>query len=338
MKKNNKILYIGNNLSKKTNYNSTMLTLSILLSQEGYIVKKSSDKNNKILRLLDMCITLLKSRKKTDYVLIDTFSTLNFYYAFIISQLCRILKKKYISILHGGNLPMRLKKNKFLCGLIFNNSYVNVAPSMYLKTHFDDKEYKTVYIPNTIEVKNYQFKERKEIAPKILWVRAFYSIYNPKLAIETLKVLKNEYPEAALCMVGPEKDNSYIQCKELVEKYSLESFVTFTGVLKKEEWHKLSKDYDIFINTTNIDNTPVSVIEAMALGLPVVSTNVGGIPFLIEHEVSGILVDKNNPVEMSNAISNLLKKNNLLIAKKARYKAESFDWEQVKQIWNSILQ
>ena len=55
--------------------------------------------------------------------------------------------------------------------------------------------------------------------------------------------------------------------------------ITITGILRKAEWIELSKDYDVFINTTNVDNMPVSVIEAMALGMPIVSTNVGGIPF-----------------------------------------------------------
>ncbi len=80
--KKNKILYIGNNLTQKTKYNSTMTVLSSLLSKEGYVVTLSSDKINKISRLLDMFCTTLKNRNKVDYVLIDTYSTINFYYAF----------------------------------------------------------------------------------------------------------------------------------------------------------------------------------------------------------------------------------------------------------------
>ena len=67
--------------------------------------------------------------------------------------------------------------------------------------------------------------------------------------------------------------------------------MNFTGKLSKQEWRDLSKDYNVFINTTNFDNTPVSVIEAMALGIPVVSTNVGGLPFLITDKVDGVLVE-----------------------------------------------
>ena len=86
---NKNILYIGNNLVRKTNYSTSMDILSNLLVSEGFIIYKSSSKSNKILRLLDMCIAILWNFRKVNYVLIDTFSTSNFYYALFTSQLCR---------------------------------------------------------------------------------------------------------------------------------------------------------------------------------------------------------------------------------------------------------
>jgi glycosyltransferase involved in cell wall biosynthesis len=335
--KQNKILYIGNNLTGKTKYNSTIVVLSSLLRSEGFSVTISSDKINKLLRLLDMCFTLIKHRNKTDYILIDTFSTINFYYALIISQLARVFSLKYVPILHGGNLPERLEKNKLLSNLIFKNSYKNVAPSNYLKSSFERKGYETMFIPNILEIQNYKFKERKHLEPKLFWVRAFKEIYNPTLAIKVLAMLKKRYPKAKLCMVGPFVDNSYNECLSLISELKIENSVEFTDVLLKEDWHKKSEDYDIFINTTNFDNTPVSVMEAMALGLPVVSTNVGGMPFLITDKKDGILVDNNNPLQMKNAITDILNANNTKLAQNARNKVESFDWSIVRNKWLTIL-
>jgi len=79
-------------------------------------------------------------------------------------------------------------------------------------------------------------------------------------------------------MVGPDKDSSLGEAKDLAKQLGVAESVTFTGVLPKAQWHQLSEKFDIFINTTNIDNMPVSIIEAMALGLPIVSTNAGGLP------------------------------------------------------------
>jgi len=335
---NKTILYIGNDLKKSTRYTTTMDTLSYLLCDTGYIICKSSSKQNKVLRLLHMCIAVVHLRNKLDYVFIDTYSTFNFYYALFTSQLCRFFKLKYLPILHGGNLPYRLKKYPKFSSLVFKNSYMNIAPSGYLKYEFEQMGFKTQLIPNIIPIADYTYKERKKIAPKLLYVRAFAEIYNPTLAIEVLKELKNTYPKAILCMIGPDKDGTLEDVKQLINKYHLNESVEITGVLAQKEWHKKSKAFDIFINTTNIDNTPVSVIEAMALGLPVVSTNVGGLPYLIQHNKDGVLVEKNNPSEMTTEICKILEENKYSLAINARKKVENFDWNIVQSKWMKILQ
>lgn len=336
--KKNKILYIGNNLVKKTNYATSMDILSSLLKLEGFTIYKSSSNSKKLLRLLQMCFAIIRYKNKVDYVLIDTYSTSNFYYALLTSQLCRLFRLKYLPILHGGNLPYRLKQNPKLSSLIFNNSFQNIAPSGYLKYEFEIKEYTTLLIPNVIPIANYTFKERKKITPKLLYVRAFASIYNPTMAIEVLKELKKKYPEATLCMIGPDKDGTLKDVKHLINTYGLQDSVEITGVLSKKKWHEKSKDFDIFINTTNVDNTPISVIEAMALGLPVVSTNVGGLHYLISNNIDGVLVDKEQPILMANQIAEIIEKNKSSFAKKARSKVENFDWSVVRNQWLKLLQ
>ncbi len=332
-----KILYVGNNLSKKSKYATSMEVLSRLLISEDFVVFKSSDKKNKVFRLLAMCLAVIKNRKKVNYIIIDTFSTSNFYFALVTSQIARLFKLKYIPILHGGNLPYRLDTSKWFSDLIFKNSYKNIAPSNYLKTEFEQRGYATEFIPNILEIENYKYKERNPLQPKLLWVRAFKHLYNPTLAVEVLQIVKKQFSEAKLCMVGPKTDSSFEDTEELVKKYNLQDFVEFTGVLPKEEWHQKSISYDIFINTTNFDNTPVSVMEAMALGLPIVSTNVGGMPYLIDNETDGVLVDEEKPEQMANAIIKLIEENNQTLAKNARSKAESFGWNVVRKKWLTIL-
>ncbi|MBY0487035.1 MAG: glycosyltransferase family 4 protein [Flavobacteriaceae bacterium] len=333
-----KILYIGNNLSKH-GYNKTYIEiLGPLLEQEGFSVCYSSNKKNQLHRMLDMIFTTLLNVKKVDCVIIDTYSTFGFYYTLITSQICRLFNKKYIALLHGGNLPNRLKSHPFLSDLIFKNAYFLVAPSGYLLNAFKDHYSRNLlYIPNAIELDKYTFQERNFDAPKLLWVRSFSSIYNPKMAIDVLSGIKKSYPNAALCMVGPDKENLIEACKLHAEKLHLN--VKFTGKLSKEEWIELSKQYTVFINTTHFDNTPISVIEAMALGLAIVSTNVGGIPFLLTDKEHGLLVDDNDTTAMINAVDEIFK--NAVVAKercvKSRKIVEYFDWNAVKQKWIEIL-
>lgn len=334
-----KIVYIGNNLSEKSNYHSAMAALTKLLQKEGHSVICSSDKTNKIFRLLAMCFTLIRHRKTTDVVLIDTFSTSNFYYALITSQLARILSLKYIPVLHGGNLPNRLKNSEVLATLIFKYAFQNVSPSRYLASEFKKYNFESVYIPNTIPIAEISFKLRTVLEPKLLWVRAFDKIYNPSMAIKVLAILKTTHKSASLCLVGPDKDGSLNNVKYLAKQLGVDGSVTFTGVLPKEQWHQMSVNYDIFINTTNIDNMPVSVVEAMALGLPIVSTDAGGLPNLMENGVDGLLIPVNDENKMAEAIITLL--NNpekaVELAKNAREKVEKFDENLVKIQWNKLL-
>ena len=158
------------------------------------------------------------------------------------------------------------------------------------------------------------------------------------MAISVLKSLLDKGYKAELCMVGPDSDGSLMDVKQYAQ--SLNVNVSFTGKLAKHDWLKLADGYNFFINTTNFDNMPLSVIEAMAIGIPIVSTNVGGIPFLINNTVDGICVKPDNTEEMTKSIIKLFinKEFAETLTKNARKKVENYDWQIIKQDWIKILQ
>lgn len=332
------LLYIGNKLSDHGYTSTSIETLGMFLESAGFQVYYASSKKNKIVRMFEMIFKTFKYARKVDYVLIDTYSTKNFWYAFFVSQLCRLLRLKYIPKLHGGNLPNRINNSKFFSDFIFKNAYVNVAPSNYLYEAFYNNGYTNlIYIPNTIEVNIYTQSIKEYDAPRLLWVRSFADIYNPIMAIKVFVKIKQLFPNAKICMVGPIKDTSYSKTLRFVKNNNVE--VLFTGKLSKEEWIELSKEYNMFINTTHFDNTPISVIEAMALGLPVISTNVGGIPFLLEHDFSALLINDNDVEDMTNQIIRLMKEPKLAqkIAENGKEIIKVFDWDIVKNQWIELF-
>ena len=148
-------------------------------------------------------------------------------------------------------------------------------------------------------------------APKLLWVRSFHKIYNPMMAIHVLKKVLEKYENAYLCMVGPKKDETMSDCKELVNELGITDKVNFTGKLEKNQWVELSKKFNIFINTTNYDNLPVSVLEVMALGIPIVSTNAGGLKYLLNHYFDSLLVNKNDIEGMSSNVIKIFENSDL---------------------------
>ena len=309
-----------------------------MLRKEGYKVKTASTRSNKALRLIEMLGLIVRYHKTTDIVLIDTYGAMNFYYAYLVAKTCQAYHVKYIPILHGGNLPERLSATKKYSKSLFGKAKINIAPSKFLYDIFKAEGFhNTKIIPNAIQMENYPFKKREDFQPKLLWVRRFQKRYNPVMALEVLLLLKKDYPNAKLCMVGPDKDGTMKTCKKFASKNQLD--IEFTGKLKKKAWAKLSKNYDFFINTTNIDNTPISVIEAMSLGLAVVSTNVGGMPVLIKNNDDGLLVPVNNAQDMAAEIDRLIKNPEKAqsLTENARKKVENFAWEKVKTDWNRVL-
>jgi glycosyltransferase involved in cell wall biosynthesis len=332
------ILYLGNKLQSKRSNPTTIELLSNALSQEGFNLLTYSSKKNKLARLIQMCYAIVRHRKKADIALIDTYSTTAFWFAYISCKILNYFKIPYIPILHGGNLPTRFKNSKKAVVWLLNHSKINVSPSDYLYGFFKTKDIKNlVKIPNFISIENYKFKCRSKPGPHLLWVRAFDNIYNPLLALKTLELILEKYPNVKLSMVGPEKDNSFNECKTYAEEKNLP--VTFTGKLTKKEWIAYADNFDFFLNTTNIDNMPVSVIEAMAMGMLVVSTNVGGIPYILKNKKNGLLVKPDDEFEMAKAIDNLLLNQELSVSlsKNARLKAEEFSWEEVKLKWFDVL-
>lgn len=302
-------------------------------------VKAYSDKKNKVLRILEMLWAVLRNSKNAKVVLVDAFSTTAFYYTVAIAALCQLLKIPYAPILHGGNFPERLKQSRKLSRFVFYNAVINISPSGYLEHHFNKAGFQTKRIPNFLPIANYTFQLRKNISPRILWVRAFHEIYNPGLAVRVLSQLVQIFPEATLCMVGPDKDGSLELVKKLARESGVLDKIRFTGKLPKDQWISLSRDFDVFINTTNFDNMPISVLEAMALGLPVVSTSVGGLPFLIEDKKTGLLVPPNDEMAFTDAINSLLQNPDMCesLSAAARQQTEKLDWSFVREQWEAFF-
>lgn len=333
-----KLLYIGNKPSGHKSNPTAHNSLVKGLRADGFIIYSASRLNNKVLRLGHMISSFFGKFRNYNLILIDVYSTQNFWYAVVISRLAKIFSKKYIPILHGGDLKSRFSRSPEATKTLFQHAAAIVSPSKYLKEEVERLGFKNVhFLPNPVFIKNYPFKKREDLQPKLLWVRAFDEIYNPLLALRSLKLLLKEYPSAELIMVGPDKDGSLSNCRKFVKKHKLP--VKFPGKLKKSVWISLAEEYDIFLNTTTIDNSPISVIEAMALGLPVVSTNVGGMPYLIQSGSTGILVPPNDPEEMANAVGELLRnpEHAASMGLASRRMAEGFDWEAIKHEWNEIL-
>ncbi|HYM33961.1 MAG TPA: glycosyltransferase family 4 protein, partial [Steroidobacteraceae bacterium] len=111
--------------------------------------------------------------------------------------------------------------------------------------------------------------------------------------------------------------------------------VTFTGRLEIAEMAQLYASADLVLNPSRVDNTPNSILEALACGVPVVSTDVGGVPFLVEHHRNAWLVPPDDPQRMAAGLDRVLRDAPLRaqLRSAGRELARACSWPEVKQQW-----
>ncbi|MBN1559799.1 glycosyltransferase family 4 protein [candidate division KSB1 bacterium] len=334
------ILIIGNFLSATRGVRSICEDLSEQLALHGWSVVKTSCKSARIPRLSDMLYTVWAKRREYVIAHVDVFSGKAFYLSQIVCFFLRLLRKPFVLSLHGGGLPQFARRHPARVKRLFAAATAITAPSSYLtekmKPFCDDIR----LIPNPINLDLYEYKVRRKSSPCLVWLRSFHTIYNPLLAPKVIALLAKRFPDIHLTMIGPDKgDGSKKRTRELSVQLGVHHHLTIAERIAKLDISKNLNAADIFINTTSIDNTPVTVLEAMACGLCIVSTNVGGIPYLLHHQEDSLLVPPDDPQAMADAIERLLRDDQLAekLSRNARQQVEKFAWPRVMCQWESLL-
>lgn len=333
--------FIGSMSGEDSDVNLTMgQIIAGKFHQAGYPIVLASSKHNRSVRLLDMLVTILSRYKDIHVLIIQVYSGLSFVYVDICSWFGKLLGLPTIFHVHGGDIPSLIEKKPGWAQRVFKRADIVVVPSIYLAQSIKQIGFSPVVIPNIVDLSRYQYRRVDSATLKLVWLRAFHSIYNPTLAAKTLVELNKRGHEPFLIMVGPDKhDGSFSDFLQMVKAYGVMDQTNITGRIPNDQVPEVLSQGDIFINTTNVDNTPVSVIEAMACGLCIVSTNVGGIPYLLENGVDALLVPPDDPKAMAEAIIQIINDPSLAakLSSNARKKAETFDWSIVVHQWENLF-
>lgn len=334
------ILMIGNYLSQPRHNRNVWNDLAERLAGDGWGILVTSRQENQALRLLDMLFTILVKRKQYALAQIDVFSGKAFIYAELGSCLLRLLKKPVLLTLHGGGLPEFARRHPRRAAALLHCANAVITPSPFIKERLQTFRQDIQVIPNPIDISKAIFRPRAKLAPRLIWVRAFHDVYNPMLAVRVLRLLKDDFPDVHLSMIGPDKgDGSLQDCQLLARSLGVDTNLQITAGIPHAQIAGNMDSADIFLNTTNYDAAPRSVLEAMACGLCVVSTNVGGMGWLVENGQDGLLVSPGNPKAMANAVSRLLNDSALAshLSSNARQKAENLDWSRILPQWEAVI-
>tara|TARA_B110000467_G_scaffold44508_2_gene40796 strand:+ start:5689 stop:6717 length:1029 start_codon:yes stop_codon:yes gene_type:complete len=279
-----------------------------LFSDKGLNVHKLTFFKSKILKFLHILFYLPVRLRYYNVIHMQAHSYLNIVAVILALFWSKILNKKLIVYYCGGAAKSFFSEYPKLVKSVYSSVDLVVVSNKYIWNEFLKLDIKSEIIPHIMNSDLFKYKERNELKPRLLWVRHLRNEYNPMLLIEVFKKIKSIYPETQLKIIG----DGYLR-EKIINTIKEENIngIEVMGYIDRDCLMEYFNWADIFLNTTNIDNQPVSVLEAMKCGLPVVSTDVGGIPELITHRENGLLSPENDADKMAKNIDLLLRESKL---------------------------
>ncbi|HEY3862562.1 MAG TPA: glycosyltransferase family 4 protein [Verrucomicrobiae bacterium] len=315
--------------------------LALRLRALGWAVNITSRHPRRFGRARQILWGALRHARRSSAVCVDVYSGPAFRWAEWACAIVRPMGKPIVLILRGGDLPAFSRRHPERVRRLLASAATVTCPSEYLLSEMRPMRDGLILLPNPLDAMRYNYRERQPPLRRLVWLRAFHEIYNPALAMQALGEIRKNYPDVVLTMIGPDRgDGSLQKTQQAAQNLGLAGAVTFTGAAAKQDVPGLLAQSDIFLNTTNFDNTPVSVMEAMASGLPVVSTNVGGIPWLLEDGKDALLVPPANAEAMAAAAVRLMREPELAqtLSRRAFEKVKAMDWTAILPRWNQLLE
>ena len=207
-----------------------------------------------------------------------------------------------------------------------------VVPSVFLRDVFARHGYRAEVIHNIIDTGQFRYRERLPLLPEFLSVRNFEPHYGVEYTLVAFAMIQTVFPAASLTVAGQGPHEA--ELKHLAQALALRN-VRFIGAVDPTQMPSLYDRHSVFLNASFVDNQPLSVLEAMASGMPVVSTPIGDIPNMVKDGESATLVPAGDPYAMAKAATLLLEQPQraALMAQRAKESLVRYDWSKVGPAW-----
>lgn len=339
MKKKLNICIITRTFGKKLNRALPHeAALAQQLRQKNYSVSIASRKLNIYYGTVDIKGILSGKYQADIYILAipcgESLQTLQ-----TLSWIINCLGKPLVFWIHSSKLNQLIKKTPDKIKDLFSLGNAIVIPCSYYQKMFKNLNLNVRIIYNGIDLQKYKYRLRKKVAPSLLWMRTFNSpVYNPEMALKVIEVLKGSYPNIHLTLAGQQPKFSK-KIRQIIKEKKLKEYITVKGLLSSEGKKRAFNCHDIFLNTNRLDHAPVSLVEAGASGLPIITTNVGGIPYLFKNRQTAILIKNEDTKNMAKAVKKLIETPTLArkLSKNGRKLAKNHNWPKIINTWSSLF-
>ena len=204
----------------------------------------------------------------------------------------------------GGEAGGFLQRSGRLVRFSMRRAHALLVPSGFLEAVFDGHAMKAVVLPNIVDLQRFRPAETIPGATHLLVARNLEPLYDNGSAIRALALVRERFPEVRLTIAGTGPAQADLQA--LAAALGQGDAVHFAGRVERDAMAALYRSATISINPSLADNMPNSVLESLASGVPVVSTNVGGVPYLVQHERTALLVPPKDERVLAAALLRLL--------------------------------
>ena len=282
----------------------------------------------------EMTYVPLLARELARADLVHVFSAS--YTSFLLAPLpallaARALGRPVVLNYHSGEAPDHLKRSA-IARRFMAQADSNVVPSQFLVEVLAGFGISATAIPNTIDRERFRFRERNPLRPRLVSTRNLDYPYNVACTLRAFQIVQRHWPAATLTLVGTGADEPVL--RRLSVALGLRH-VTFAGRVAPDAIAEYYASNDIYIQSPDIDNMPLSVMEAFASGLPVVSTRTGGIPLLLNDGERGLLAPPDDHEALAAQVLRLLGEPDLArrLARNAHAACADYTWTAVRDQW-----
>jgi glycosyltransferase involved in cell wall biosynthesis len=259
------------------------------------------------------------------------------YWSFLLAPVpamiaARSLNKRVVLHYHSGEADDHLSNWGSLVHPWLRLAHEIVVPSEYLRTVFARHGYNVRVIPNVVDVSRFSFRDRRPLRPRLLSARNLERGYRVDVVLEAFARFKAAVPDARLTVAGYGSEERSLR---RLAGTLVGDGVQFVGKVEPERMPALYEEADVFVNASVVDNQPVSIIEALSAGLPVVSTPTGDIRFMLQDGDAGVLVPPDDPPAMAHALLALWRDPDRArhLARRARCDVAKYTWPAVRDQW-----
>jgi glycosyltransferase involved in cell wall biosynthesis len=212
-------------------------------------------------------------------------------------------------------------------------AHLIVVPSDYLLGVFARHDLTARVVPNFVEIEKLPYRRRDALRPLFVTNRNFEAHYNVSCVLRAFGRIQERMPHARLVVAGdgPLRTRLHTEARELGLRN-----VAFCGAVPPDRMAALYDESDIYLNAPDIDNMPNSILEAAACGLPIVTSDAGGIPFIVRDGVTALLAPRGDDSALAAAAIRLLDEPELASRLAAAARAEvlqRYVWPAVEAGW-----